>query len=129
MQKAVLVARILLGLIFTVFGINFYFNFLPAPELNAEATAFFGALLETGYMMQVVKLVEVVGGVLLLVGAFVPLALALLAPIVLNIFLFHALLDPAGLPVAILVLALELFLAWSYRGSFADMLRRSAQPG
>lgn len=129
MQKVVLAARILLGLIFTVFGLNFYFDFLPPPELNDAAGGFFGALLETGYMMEIVKLVEVVGGVMLLLGAFVPLALALLAPIVLNIFLFHAVLDTAGLPIAVFVLALELFLAWSYRSSFKGMLSRTAQPG
>ena len=126
MNRLVLVARILLGLIFTVFGLNFYFNFLPPPELNAEAGAFFGALLETGYMMDIVKLVEVVGGVMLLAGVWVPLALVILFPIVLNIFLFHTVLDLAGLPIAIFVMVLELFLAWAYRDSFKGLLARNA---
>lgn len=128
MQKVVMAARILLGLIFTVFGLNFYFDFLPPPELNDTASGFFSALNNTGYMMEVVKLVEVFGGVMLILRAYVPLALALLAPIVLNIFLFHAFLDTAGLPIAVFVLVLELFLAWAYRGSFKGMLARSAQP-
>lgn len=129
MQKAVVAARILLGLIFTVFGLNFYFRFLPTPELNEAAGSFLGALVNTGYMMEIVKLVEVVGGVMLLAGVFVPLALVLLFPIVLNIFLFHIVLDLAGWPIAVLVMALELFLAWAYRGSFKGMLSRTAQPG
>lgn len=128
MQKVVLVARLLLGLIFTVFGLNGFFNFLPPPEVNEAGGAFLGALAATGYMFPVIKLVETVGGILLLAGVFVPLALVLLAPIVVNIVLFHVVLDTAGLPIAILVLVLEVFLAWGYRGSFRGVLAMKAQP-
>lgn len=127
MQKAVLVARILLGLVFVVFSANYVLHFIPV-EANDDAMAFMGALGATGYMWPVIKLVEFVSGALLLAGVFVPLALVLLAPIVVNIVLLHVFLDTAGLPVAILVLVLQVFLAWSYRDSFAGVLDMHAKP-
>ncbi len=89
---------------------------------------FVAALMDTGYMFTVIKTVEVVSGVLLLVGIFVPLALVLLAPVIVNIVLLHLMLDPANLPLALLILVLELFLAWSYRDSFSGVLKRRAKP-
>jgi uncharacterized membrane protein YphA (DoxX/SURF4 family) len=124
--KLVIGARILLGLIFFVFGLNFFLHFIPQPPMAGPAGAFAGAMFATGYLFVVVKVVEVVSGALLLVGRFVPLALALLAPIVINIFLFHAFLAPAGIAVPVVVLALELFLAWSYRGVYRPMLAARA---
>jgi uncharacterized membrane protein YphA (DoxX/SURF4 family) len=128
MSKAILGARIVLGLIFTLFGINYFVPFLPQPELSEAAGAFFGGLAATGYMLPMVKITELVGGVMLLAGFFVPLALALLAPVVVNIVAFHLFLDLAGIPISILVLVLELFLAWSYRGAFAPMLDAKTRP-
>ena len=128
MQKAVLAARIVLGLIFLVFGANYFLHFIELPPPNEAAGAFMGALAATGYMFPLVKLVEIVGGILLLAGAYVPLALALLAPIVVNIFLLHALLDNGGLPLGVLVLVLEAYLAWAYRDSFKGMLDMRARP-
>jgi uncharacterized membrane protein YphA (DoxX/SURF4 family) len=128
-SKLVLAARILLGLIFFVFGLNFFFHFLPQPSAPpAAAAAFAGAMFATGYLFVLVKVVEVASGLLLLVGRFVPLALALLAPVVVNIIMFHAFLAPAGLPVPILVLALELGLAWSYRDAYRPMLAARVAP-
>ena len=127
MQKAVPVARILLGLVFVVFSVNYVLKFIPI-EANEAAGAFFGALGATGYMWPAIKIVEFVSGVLLLAGAYVPLALVLLAPIIVNIVLLHVFLDTAGLPVAILVLVLELFLAWSYRDAFQGVLAMRAKP-
>jgi uncharacterized membrane protein YphA (DoxX/SURF4 family) len=120
-------ARILLGLVFFVFGLNGFLQLLPQPPLPDSAAAFLGALAATGYMFPLIKGVEVIGGALLLSNRFVPLALAILAPNVVNILLFHAVLAPGGLPVAVLILALEIFTAWSYRDAYASMLRaRSA---
>ena len=127
MKFAVLGARLLLGLIFTVFGINLWLQFLPQPELNEAAGAFFGAIATT-YLLTFVKITEVVGGLLLLSGRLVPFALVILAPIVLNIFFFHVFLDPVGMPVAIFVTALQAFLAWAYRDSFKGVLNVNAQP-
>ncbi|MFQ5349383.1 MAG: acyltransferase, partial [Thermoanaerobaculia bacterium] len=73
--KMTLVARILFGLAFTVFGINGFLNFLPPPEPSAEGGAFLGALMATGYFFPFLKIVETVCGVLILIGRWVPLAL------------------------------------------------------
>jgi uncharacterized membrane protein YphA (DoxX/SURF4 family) len=121
-------ARILLGLIFFVFGLNGFLQFIPQPPVPAQAGAFFGALAATGYMLPLIKIVEVVGGALLLSNRFVPLALAILAPNVVNIVLFHAVLAPGGLPIALMVLGFELFTAWSYRDAYAPMLRARTAP-
>jgi hypothetical protein len=90
--------------------------------------AFMGALAATGYMFPLIKGVEVIGGALLLSNRFVPLALAIVAPNVVNIVLFHAILAPGGLPVALIVLALEIFTAWSYRNAYASMLHARTAP-
>lgn len=127
LDKLPLVARILLGLIFTVFGLNGFLQFLPMPEMNPEAGAFLGALAETGYMLPLIKGTEVIAGLLLLSGRLVALALVLLAPIIVNIFLFHTLLAPA-LPMPITLVALEGFLAYSYRDAFRGVLNVNATP-
>ncbi|MEM1205327.1 MAG: DoxX family membrane protein [Acidobacteriota bacterium] len=128
MNKALLGARLLLGLIFTAFGINYFVPFLPVPELPPAAGAFFGALAESGYMLPLVKITEVVGGLMLLAGLFVPLALTILAPVVVNIVLFHVFLEPSGLPMGIALVALQVFLAWGYRDAFAGVLEARSQP-
>jgi uncharacterized membrane protein YphA (DoxX/SURF4 family) len=115
-------ARLFLGLVFTVFGLNFFLHFLPMPAAPPRAAAFAGALFASGYLFPLLKATEVAAGLLLLSGFFVPLALAVLAPIVINIVGFHLFLEPSGLPLPLVVLAAELFLAWSYRAAFAPML-------
>jgi uncharacterized membrane protein YphA (DoxX/SURF4 family) len=121
-------ARLLLGLVLFVFGLNGFLQFFPTPPAPERAMAFMGALAATGYMFPLVKGVEVIGGALLLSNRFVPLALAIVAPNVVNIVLFHAVLAPAGLPIALLLLGLELFSAWSYRSAYASMLRARSAP-
>jgi hypothetical protein len=116
-------ARLFLGLVFTVFGLNFFLHFLPMPPAPPRAAAFFGALLASGYLFPLLKTIEVAAGLLLLRNRFVPLALTLLAPIVVNIVAFHLVLAPGGLLVPLVVLAAELYLAWSYRAAFAPMLQ------
>ena len=131
MNKAPMIARVLLGLIFTVFGLNGFLNFIPVPPMPEAAGAFMGAMAETGYLLVLVKVTEVVCGVLLLMGRWVPLALTMLAPVVLNIALFHVFLAPSpdGLMLPILSLALGIYLARSYRSSFSGVLKGNAQPG
>jgi uncharacterized membrane protein YphA (DoxX/SURF4 family) len=128
-RKGPAIARIALGLVFLVFGLNGFLQFLPQPASIPERAASFGAALAaTGYMFPLIKGVEVLVGASLLTNRFVPLALALIAPNVVNILLFHAFLAPSGVPLALVVLALELYLAWSYRESFRPMLASRAQP-
>lgn len=120
-------ARLLLGLIFLVFGLNGFLNFLPQPPLPEAAAPFVTGLFQSGYFFPFLKSVEIAAGLLLLAGIFVPLALALLAPIVVNIALFHLFLVPNPAMV-VLLLALEIYLAWSYRDAFAPMLRLRTTP-
>ena len=128
MKFAVIGARVLLGLIFVVFGLNGFFNFIHPPEMNDAAGAFMGALVGTGYFMIVVKLVEVVSGLMILTGRFLPLGLILLAPVSVHILLFHIFLDPAGLGMAIFIIVLQVFLAWAYRDSFSGVLQANPTP-
>ena len=121
-------ARVLLGLVFFVFGLNGFLHFIPQPPPPAPAVAFFGALFATGYMLPLVMGTQLLVGVLLLSNRFVPLALAVIAPIIVNILAFHIALAPSGLPLALVVLLLELLLAWSYRGSFSSMLMPRVDP-
>ena len=122
------IARILLGLIFFVFGLNGFLQFMPMPPMPEPAGAFMGALAATGYMFPLLKGTEVLAGLLLLRGRFVPLALVLLAPVIVNITLFHAVLAPMNFGVVLTVLALEIYLAWAYRDAFRGVLSPQAQP-
>lgn len=121
-QKFALAARFLLGTIFFVFGLNGFFGFLPAPPLEGPAGAFAGALVASGYMFPLIKGTEVLVGLALLANRFVPLALVVLAPISINILLFHTFLAPSlGLPLVIL--AAQLFLAWVHRSAYGPVLQ------
>lgn len=122
--------RILLGAAFFVFGLNGFLNFLPQPTtpLPAGATAFLGALMNTGYMFQLIAATQFIVGTLLLANRFVPLAMTLLAPFIVNSILFHVFLEPSGRPIAFVVAALEIYLAWSYREAFRPLLRVRAVP-
>jgi len=130
MRFAVIGARVLLGLIFLVFGLHgfFHFSFIPAPEMNEAAGSFMGALVGTGYFMIVVKLVEVTSGLMILTGRFLPLGLILLAPVSVNILLFHSFLEPSGLGMAIFIVVMQLFLAWTYRDSYSGVLQANPKP-
>src|SRR5580692_7956159 len=128
MKIASLIARIFLGLLFLVFGLNGFLHFIPQPPPTGRAMAFMGGLASTGYMFPLIKGVEVIVGVLLLVNRFVALALALIAPNVVNIVLFHVLLEPSGIPMALAILVVELYLAWSYRDAYRSMLAARVAP-
>src|SRR5688572_15073195 len=115
MKHIATVARLLLGLGFAVFALNYFVPFLPPQPLPPpEALAFIGPFASSGFLT-LVKVIELAAGLLLLANLFVPLALALLAPILVGIAAFHILLAPAGTGVVVALLALELVLAWAYR--------------
>lgn len=121
-------ARLLLGFSFLVFGMNGFLQFLPAPPPPPAAAEFAAALFATGYMFPLVKGVEVIAGLLLLSNRYVPLALTVLAPILVNILAFHGFLAPAGILPGALLTALELYVAWTYRDAFAPMLQARTAP-
>ncbi len=120
------IARILLGLLFVFGGVTGLFELVPEPEMGEEATAFMGAIMDTGYLWPVIKVTEIVCGVLLILGVFVPLALVMLAPVVLNILLFHVFLEPSGVPIGLFAVVLGLYLAHQHRESFSGVLQRKA---
>jgi hypothetical protein len=129
-RRLLAAARIGMGILFFVFGLNGFLNFLPQPKapMPEAAMAFAGALVKTGYMMQLIALTQLVVGALLLANRFVPLALALIAPFIVNSAAFHLFLEPTGRPLAVAVSVLEIYLAWGYRESFRAMLAMRAAP-
>jgi putative oxidoreductase len=120
MKIAVLVARILLGLMFLVFGLNGFLNFLHMPMPPGPAGQYMGVLFMSHYL-HVVFLLEIVGGALLLSGQFIPLALVLLGPVLFNILLFHAFLFPTGFPPALFATLLWFVIFLWTRRAFAGI--------
>ena len=127
LRHAPTAVRILLGLTFFVFGLNGFLGFLPQPPMPQAAGGFLGGLSSAPYFFPVLKGIEVTVGALLLANRFVPLALTVVAPIVVNIALFHVFLAPSPLMVAFL-LASEIYLAWVYRSAFHQVLAARSAP-
>ena len=126
------VARLLLGLLFFVMGLDWFLHFMPQPKemaMPAPAMEFFGALAQSGYM-SLVKGLEVAGGALLLINCFLPLGLALLAPLIVNIAAFNILLAPSGMGygMSAVIIALELWLIWAYRSAFRPLFTLHPPP-
>jgi len=113
MKVIVIIARILLGLVFFVFGLNGFIHFIPEPPLTGVVAAFMGGLVQSGYFIPLLKGTEVIVGFLFLSGFLVPLALVVLTPVLLNIVLFHLFLAPAGIAVPIVLLILHVVLTIS----------------
>ena len=125
---SVVIARTLLGLIYFVFGLNFFIPFLPAqPAPTGIVAVFTGGLFQAGYFFPFLKGIEVALGISLLAGAFVPLALVVLMPITVNVLFFHVFLAPEGSAVGIVLLILEIYLAWAYRNYFRPLFESKAK--
>ncbi len=126
--KFTLVARLLLGLVFLAAGLAGLFQLAPTPpDLPEKLKTFNEGLMATGYFMTLLKVTEIVCGALLLTGMWVPLALVVLAPIVLNIFLVHLFLAPDGLVLAVVIGTLETYLAFfaqPYASTIKQLFRR-----
>jgi len=127
MKIANIIARTLLGLIFVVFGLNAFFNFIPLPPPKGELAGEFMKALLVSHYFYAVKCFEISGGLLLLSGRYTALGLTLVGPVIVNILFFHAFLDPSGLPTAIVLSILALFLLWRHRYSFAGLLMKHSQ--
>ena len=123
MKKAQLMVRILLGIILVVFGLNKFLNFMPMPPMPDAAGEFMGALVKSGYIMVIVAIVEVASGVLLLVNKYQPITLVILFPILLNAFLFHLFLDPAGIVGAAMAVAMNIFLFFVNKESYTALFK------
>jgi putative oxidoreductase len=123
MKIAVVIARILLGIPFLVFGLNYFFHFLPMPPPPGDAGVLMGILYAHGWLV-FHGVLYVIAGLLLIVGRYVPVALVILGPILVNILLFHVTLAPSGFAPGVICALLELFLIWAYwpafRGIFTE---------
>ena len=126
MKIAVTVARILLGLLFTVFGLNGFLHFIPMKPPTGLAGQYMGALFVSHYLA-VVFLVQLVGGLLLLANRYVPLALILLGPVIVNIICFHAFLAPEGLPMALFAAVLWVVAFTGVRSAFHGVLSQKVE--
>lgn len=126
MKTTTLISRLLLGLIFTVFGLNGFLHFIPMPPPAGLAGQFMGALFVSHYLIPIFAL-QLIGGVLLLVNRYVPLALTLLGPIVVNIDLFHVLMVPSGLPLAAVVSVLWLAVFFGVWPAFAGIFQQRVE--
>lgn len=121
--------RILLGAIFFVFGLNTFLQFIPMSATpSPKVVPFMNGLMAAGYFFPFLKVTEITCGFLLLINRFVPLALVILAPIVLNIVAVHYLLDPSGAILATVLLISLAYLAWAYRPYFRSVLSVKAEP-
>ncbi len=123
-NKKILIARILLGLPMVIFGLNGFFHFLPTPPLPEAGMNFMMALGKSGYFFPFLKATEIISGAMILSGCYLPLGLVILAPVLLNILLFHIFLAPGldGLLLPIILVLAELYLANAYKESFSGLL-------
>lgn len=130
-RYATATARVLMGLLFCLTGLNGFLRFLPEPDpstIPANAGTFMGGLMATGYMFPMIAGTQLLVGILLVTNLFVPLALVLIAPIVVNIIAFHLFLAPSGTGIALIVLALEIFLIYSYRHAYRPLFTPHVRP-
>jgi hypothetical protein len=127
MKTAVLITRILLGLIYVVFGLNYFFPFIPMkePAMSKEAIAFSSGLFGSGYFFPFLKVLEIVSGLFLLVNRYTAFFVLFIFPITLNIFLFHGFLVPSGLTMAVPMLIINIFLGYAYRKYYTTLFTAS----
>lgn len=122
MKIAVIIVRVLMGLLFIFGSIAFFLKLGGEPQLEGNMKTYFDGLVASGYFLPLLKITELVCGIALVAGRFVPLALVILAPIIINIFFVHAFLDRSGLPIAIFLVAANSFLAYAYWDKFKPLL-------
>ncbi len=127
MKVATIILRILLGLVFVIFGINKLHSFFPTGGMpTGAASTFIGVMVETKYFA-IIGFIEALGGLLLIANRFVPLGLTLLGPIIVNIFLTGLLMDNHGIPMAGAATAVWLFLFWRYKNNFTPLFEAKAK--
>jgi putative oxidoreductase len=127
MRIAAVIARYLAGLIFLVMGLNGFLHFIPLPPPTGIAGQFMGALYVSHYLWVIFGF-QVLGGLLLLINRYVPLAVALLAPVLVNILTFHILMAPAGLPMALFVEILWVLIFIQVRSAFSGLFQSRWEP-
>jgi uncharacterized membrane protein YphA (DoxX/SURF4 family) len=123
MKIAAIIARILMGLIFLMASITFLFKMYPEPQLEGPMKTLMDGFNASGYLLHTVKVIELICGLAFVSGFFVPLAVVVIFPIIVNIVGVHFFLMPQGLPMALLLLVLDLFLAYYYRDRYRPLLQ------
>ena|SRR5438128_2094141 len=123
MKIAMIIVRTLMGLLFLFASITFLFKLIPIPPMAGPVKTFNEGLMSVGYFFPLLMIVELLCGLALVTGRFVPLATVILAPIIVNIFMFHAFVDRTGLPVAIFLVLANVFIAYYYRDAYAGLLK------
>lgn len=121
MRIAVIIVRVLMGLLFLFASISYFLKLIPQQEMTGPIKVFNEGLAAAGYFMPFLKGVELVAGLLLVAGLFMPLVTVAIFPVVINIFLVHVFLAPEGIPIAIFLLVANLFLAYNYRKSYEPL--------
>jgi hypothetical protein len=122
MRSAYAIARFLLGIVFLAFGLNGFLHFIPMPPPAGVAGQFFGAIFTSGFWV-LIFLLQIIPAVLLLINRYVPLALMVLAPVIVNIFCFHVFMAPGGLPLALIVIILWIVVYLDVRSAFAGLFQ------
>jgi putative oxidoreductase len=126
MKTSINISRFLLGLIFLIFGLNGFLHFIPMPPPSGVAGQFIGALFVSKHLL-VVSALQVISGALLLINRYVPVAVTILGPIIVNILLYHVLLNPTGLGLALLVAVLWGLVFVSVRSAFAGIFQQRVE--
>jgi putative oxidoreductase len=122
MKIAVIIVRVLMGLLFLFASIVVLFKIFPQPELTGNVKIFMDGVNASGYLLPLIKITELVCGIAFVAGRFVPLATVVIAPVIVNIFFFHAFVDTSGLPVAIFLVLANIFLAYANWDKFKPLL-------
>jgi uncharacterized membrane protein YphA (DoxX/SURF4 family) len=123
MKIAIVVVRSLMGALFIFGSITYLFNLITPPEQTGNMKIFSDGLQASGYLLNLIKVTELVCGIAFITGRFVPLALVVISPVIVNILFVHIFLSTAGLPVAIFLVASNSFLAYAHRKSFTPLLK------
>ena len=128
-QLGVKIIRIVLGIILLVFGLNHFFQFMPMPEPPTEAMNFMNALMKSGFVWGLIGIVEIISGIMLILGRYTALGLILFAPLAVGILLHHLFLDPVGGLAGYIVFILEVLLVYAYFDVYKPLLKATAEEG
>lgn len=128
MKTATVVCRVLLGLLYLIFGLDYFLHFIPyQPQHTGTAAALKEGLMGTGYIYPMMKTIQVIGGLSLIINRYAPFSAVMLFPISLNVLLFHTLLVPSGWLMGVFLIVPNIFLGWAYRKYYKGMLVRKAE--
>jgi uncharacterized membrane protein YphA (DoxX/SURF4 family) len=126
MKKALIIVRTLMGLLFLFASTTYLFHLITPPEPTGAMKIFSDGIKASVYLMPLVKIVELICGMAFLTGRFVPLASVIIMPNIVNIFFVHLFLGPEGLPLAVFLIAANLFVAYNYREIYKPLFKMRA---